>query len=445
MKKQTGKFTIDTSITFITRVLQLILGVGTSIIIARVLGPQGKGIYSLVILFPTLLVTLGNFGIGQASVFYIGKKKYLPEEILANNVVLSFLFGIIGFLIGLIIILFFSSSLFPGVAKIYLFLALFLIPLQFFLSFANYLLLGLQRIKEFNFISLFQSFMFLVLLLIFLVVFSFGVKAAILSNISSGFIGAMLLLYLAKKIIGILHLHFDAHYVKDAFKYGFKVYLGNIIGFLHYRIDMFLINIFLNPIGVGFYSIAVVLAEKIWLISQSAGIVLFPKVSSETNKKNLKEFTPIVCRNVLFVTAIGAILLFVLGNWLITLLYSNKFSDSVLPFQILLIGAVTMSGWRILANDLYGRGKPELNIYISAVSILLNVVLNIFWIPKFDISGAAWATSVSYTFAFVMISIVYSKISGNKIKDVIFIKKSDFRYYKNLVLLLKDKCLNFSK
>ena len=50
-------FIKNTSITFMTRILQLILGVGISIIIARVLGPEGKGIYSLAILLSALLIT----------------------------------------------------------------------------------------------------------------------------------------------------------------------------------------------------------------------------------------------------------------------------------------------------------------------------------------------------------------------------------------------------
>ena len=308
-----------------------------------------------------------------------------------------------------------------------------MIPFQFFLNFVNYLLLGLQRIKEFNFISILQSFVFLILSLIFLLIFKFGVKAAIVSNILSCFIGAVALFYLANKIIGNFHLHLNKFYFKDAFKYGFKVYLGNVIGFLHYRIDIFLINIFLNPIAVGFYSIATVLSERIWLVSQSAGMVLFPKVSSETDEKRLNNFTPLVCRNVLLITAIGAILLFVLGHWIIILFYSEKFLNSVLLFKILLIGAVTMSGWRVLANDLYGRGRPELNIYISLASVTLNIILNILWIPKFGIAGAAWATSISYTFAFVVIIVVYSKISGNKMWNIILPQDADFHFYRNLI------------
>jgi len=434
-----GKFTKDSLITFITRVLSLIFGLGTSVIIARVLGPEGKGIYALAILLPATLIMFCNFGIAQASVFYIGKKKYSVEEIFGNNIIFSFLLTIFTLLIGLIITFFFANSLFPNVAKGYFLLALFLLPLNFFLSFVNYILLGLQKIKEFNFIRILQNFMFLILIILFLLGLNLGLKAVIVANILSCFFGTIFLFFLARKIIGSPSLHFNKSYFKDAFYYGTKIYLGNIIQFFHYRIDMFLINIFLNPIAVGFYSVAVVISEGIWLVSQSAGTVLFPRVSSETDKKRLKEFTPAVCRNVLFITALGSILLFFLSRWLIILLYSEKFLDSVLPFQILLIGTVTISGWRILVNDLYGRGRPELNIYISLFSVILNIILNVIWIPEYGIAGAAWATSISYTFAFVSITIVYSRISGNGINDIIFVKRSDFNFYRNLMRLFKNR------
>jgi O-antigen/teichoic acid export membrane protein len=202
---------------------------------------------------------------------------------------------------------------------------------------------------------------------------------------------------------------------------------------------MFMVNIFLNPVAVGFYSIAVTLAEKIGLISESTGTILFPQVSSETNKERLNKFTPLVCRNTLFITMLCAIFLFLIGRWLIILLYSKEFSDSVLPFQILLIGSITISGWRILANDLYGRGKPLLNSYITGVSVIINIILNIIFIPKFGISGASWATAISYTIALIMITIVYSRISGNRITDILFVKKSDLKYYKNIRGLFKNK------
>jgi O-antigen/teichoic acid export membrane protein len=433
MKKQIGRFTLDTAITFATRVLQLVLGIGASIIIARILGPQGKGIYSLAILLPSILVTFGTFGIGQASVFYVGRKKYSAKVVLGNNIALSLLLGVTVFFIGLMVTHFFSESLFPGVSKVYLFSALLLIPLGLFLSFVNYLLLGLREIQRFNLITLLRSTVFLLTLLILLFAFKFSITAAIIANILSQTIAAIILLYLAKKAVGSFYLGLSRSYIRDVFYYGLRVYLGNILGFLHYRADIFLINIFLNPLAVGFYALAVTLAEKVWLVSQSAGVVLFPTASTETDKKRLREFTPLVYRNILFLAGISSFLLILLSRTIIVVLYSEKFLNSVIPFQILLIGAVAMSGWRILANDLYGRGKPELNIYISSASFALNIILNVLWIPKFGIIGASWATSISYTFAFLLITAVYSKVSGNRLWNIIVPRNSDFYFYRNLI------------
>jgi len=69
-------------------------------------------------------------------------------------------------------------------------------------------------------------------------------------------------------------------------------------------------------------------------------------------------------------------------------------------------------------------------------------ILNVLWIPKFGISGAAWATSISYTFAFIMTTIVYSKVSGNSATEIIFIQKSDIALYRNFVASLIKQVKN---
>jgi len=440
-----AKFTKSTLITFITRALQLILGIGISIIIARVLGPQGKGIYSLAILLPVLLINFTQFGIGSASVYYIGRKKYSSKEVFGSNLIFSIFISIFTIIIGLIIIFFFGTKAFPGIPRKYLLLALSLIPFQIFLTFAMNILLGLQEIKKYNLIQIVQIIIFLFLITIFLLGMHFSIKATIIAQVMSAAIACIILFFLVKKETGGLFFSFNKNLFKDFFSYGSKTYFGNLASFLFLRIDMWMIDIFLDPFAVGFYSIAVGLSEKIWLISQSAGTVLFPKVSSETNERRLKEFTPLVCRNILFITFLIALILFLFGPQLIVLFYSDMFLKSILPFQILLIGSVAISGSRIMTNDLAGRGKPIINTYIAIASLILNILLNAILIPFHGIVGAAWASAISYIFMFILKTVIYSKISGNKIKDVIFIKKSDFKHYKNFIILFKNKYFNSLK
>ncbi|MFA5386573.1 MAG: flippase [Candidatus Paceibacterota bacterium] len=437
-----GRFIKDSFITFNTRILQLVLGLGSSVIIARVLGPGGVGVYSLAILLPAFLTLFTQLGVGSASVFFIGKKKYSLKEIFGTNIIFSVFISIFAILIGLIIISFFNSILFPNIEKEYLFLALSLIPFQLFLNFAVDILLGMQKIKKYNFIQLMHTLIFLFLITIFLLGFHFGIKAAIIAQTISIAIACIILFLTTKKETKGLSFSFNKNLFKDFLSYGSKIYLGNIATFLYTRINMWMINIFLSPLAVGFYSIAVKLSEQIWLISQAGGTILFPRVSSETDGKRLKDFTPLVCRNVLFITFLIALALSFLGHRIIILLYSEEYSASVLPFQILLIGSLAVSGSRILTNDLAGRGRPMINTYIAIITLVVNILLNIILIPQFGIIGVAWATVISYTSMLLLKTVIYSKISNNRIIDIIFIKKTDFKFYKNFLGMIMNKLKN---
>jgi O-antigen/teichoic acid export membrane protein len=433
------KFTKDTIITTITNILILVISIGTSIIIARFLGPRGKGLYTLAFLFPTFLITFTNIGIGPATVYYIGKKKYSIQEIFGVNIIFSFLISLFSLILAFLILLFFSQQLFPNVPKNYLFFSIFSIPIQVLFTFIIEIFLGLQKIKKYNFIFLLQSFLFFIFIFCFLTLMHQGVKMTIFSTIFSYFLTLIFLIYQTKKEIGSPVFSFNKNIIKDFLQYGAKCYISNILGFLHYRVDQFMINFFLNPTAVGIYSIAVGISEKLWLIPQSAATVLFPRVSSEKDKKKLKEFTPIVCRNVFFITIFSCLILFLMGKWIILFLYSEKFLKSVSSFQFLLIGAVTFSASKILSSDIAGRGKPEINTYIGIFSVLLNIILNAIFIPKIGIVGAAWATAISYSFNFFSLLIIYAKISGNKIKDVVLIKKNDIEYYKKFISLVLSR------
>jgi len=433
MDKQVSQFTVDTSITTVSRVFQLVLALVSSMIIARVLGPDGRGIYVMAIFLPMLLPSLSGLGVAQAAVFQLGKGTYSQRDVLGNNLALSLIFGAFGSLLGLIVLLCWGDVLFPEVAKKYLLLALMIVPMNFFLTFMGNFFVGVQRISLYNFVNSLKACVFLVLIITLLLKLKTGVSAAITAQILSYFIMAIVVLFLARRVAGGLSLCLQKSYVKGAFTYGFKVYLGNVMGLLHYRIDVFLVNLLLNPVAVGLYSVSVVVAQKIWLISASASVVLFPKVCSEKDEKNLSEFTPFVFRTVLLITVVGSAVLWFLGRWLIVLCFSEKFAASVAPFQILLVGVVAMSGWRILANDLNGRGRSEMNIYINATSVAMNIVLNIIMIPKLGIVGVAWATSISYTFALVAVTVVYMRISQNSIRAVLLPHEFDFSLYRGVL------------
>ncbi|MCX6719938.1 MAG: oligosaccharide flippase family protein, partial [Candidatus Staskawiczbacteria bacterium] len=202
----------------------------------------------------------------------------------------------------------------------------------------------------------------------------FGVTVTILSQALSYFIAIVILSFLIIKEIKGIDFKLNKKYFKEYFLYSVKGHLGNIFDFLHMRIDLFLINFFINPFSAGIYFTSVRLAEGVWLFSGSMGTVFFPKAASEKDPQKLKELTPLVCRNVLFLSALMIVVLFIISGWLITFLYSSVFAGAILPFRILLIGILAICGYGILGSDLGARGKPMLGTYSIGISALLNII-----------------------------------------------------------------------
>ena len=444
-----GTFTKNTAITFTARVISLIVGIGTSITIARLLGPEGKGIYTMAALLPSLVVTFGNLGIGPATVYYVARGQHPRKEILGTNILLGALTGAIGVLAGLVMILFFREGIFPGVPPGYLFLALLMIPMNIFFSYVNYILLGAQHIKEFNLVSILHAGLFLIFIVLALWGLKAGVMGALAAGVISWFLTDVAVFFWARRATGGISFHVNPSYIKDTLTYGIKAHLGNILGFLNYRVDMFFVNGFLSPAAVGFYSIGVGLVEKLWMVSQAASTVLFPRVAAETEEQRRKEFTPLIARSVLWVTALGAVVIFFVSPWIVGLLYSSAFLPAVRPLQILLPGIVTLSVGRVLANDIAGRGRVMLNNYAGLVTVVTNVLLNILWIPRYGIAGAALASTVSYTLAFLTQLFLYTRLSGNRWTVVVLPQRGDWALYRRTGLALgqwaKEKLLTIMR
>jgi O-antigen/teichoic acid export membrane protein len=425
-----GQFTRNVSLTIVSKVLTLVIGVGTSVLIARALGPEGKGVYAMAMLLPTLIVTLSHLGIGLASVYYVAQQRYPCKEILGNNIILAAVISGIGVSGGLIVSVFFGQAIFAGVAKGYLLLALAIMPINFFFVYLENILLGTQRIKKYNYLSILHTVLFFSLIVLSLWVLKISVVGAILAGILAWLLTDVVLFLWVREVAGGVSFKWNREYIKQASTYGIKAHLGNILGFLNLRLDMFLVNAFLNPVAVGFYSIGVGLVEKLWLISQAAGTVLLPKVAAEMDEQRRKEFTPLAARTVLWITALGALVLVFLSRWIVVLLYSEDFLPSVNALQALLVGIVVLGPGRVLANDIAGRGRPMLNTYVGMPTLVTNLILNVFWIPRYGITGAAWASTVSYSLTLVARLFLYCRISGNSWTKVVFPQRGDWTLYR---------------
>ncbi len=426
-------------ITFSSRLLIFALGIGASIILARLLGPTGKGIYALIILIPAVMVKFGTLGIEASNVYFTGSKKYEIKDIGSNSLVAGISLGLVLILIFWGVLHLSSFQNFISSNKInpfYLWIVVLTIPLSLVSGFLNNIILGKEEMVKYNQVNILNSAIRLVTVIFFLLVLRQGILGATLSYVFTTMIVTLFVMLLIRKMTKIC-FSLNPKLLRESTAYGGKAYFGSAAQFLNYRLDMFLVAFFLTPAAVGYYSITVAIAEGLWMLPGVTATVLFPRISSlQDSEANM--LTPRVSRHTFFLIFISSLVLIPLAKPLIKLLFGSAFLPSVTPLLILLPGIIALGGAKTISADLAGRGKPEICTLAAFISLAINIPLNLLLIPRWGISGAAFASSVAYILSTLIVLIAFVKISNNSWSEALFIKKKDFQDYKKILKTYKS-------
>jgi O-antigen/teichoic acid export membrane protein len=255
------------------------------------------------------------------------------------------------------------------------------------------------------------------------VLLKLGVKGAVIAAIITPGICSILYVILLRSEARI-RFGCNKNALKDSIAFGVQVHLGNVLQFLNYRLDVFVVNHFAGVANVGFYAVAASLAEIIWFLPDAFGFVLFPKTAS-SDPEVAKQFTPKVARLSALITAVAALGLFLVSKPMITAMYTKAYLPALYPLWILLPGTVALSYSKVIFSDLGGRGKPYYSVWASVFSFIMTLGFDLLLIPRLGIIGAAIASSLAYTTNAVMAVAFYVRLTGNKLTDVLLVQKDD--------------------
>ena len=373
------------------------------VVIARELGPEGNGIYALAILLPTMLATFLNLGVGPATVYHVSRKDFDAAHVVAGNLRMGLIVSIAGVAVTLPVLWSWGEQVFPGVPSALLYLGLLSFPVTLLLAYLSTVFQGQENFKVFNLTVLMPPYVNLFAVLVALYVFDWGILGALWAYIIGQLIGLVAVLVFLYRDKVLIRKPEDksslTDYTRKSLSYGWKAHLSNILAFVNYRADIFLVNLFLNPAATGVYVIAVQIAEKLWMLSQAASTVLLPRLSAmHTTPQARLDLTNkgfiLVSLLTLGLSGMVAIALY----WLIVPVFGSAYADAWLAFMWLLPGIIAGAGSRIYSNCIAAAGKPEWNMYVAFAVVAINITGNIILIPDYGIVGAAIATSIAYCF-----------------------------------------------
>ncbi len=401
--------------TLSTRVLIIIIGFITSVIIARTLGPEGRGMFAMAVTVGAFGVQFTNLGLHGANTYYVARDTNLLSPLLGNSLTASFTFGT---LISLVAGLFFW--VYPSLAPVggtLLLMALAWAPFGLAYLLFQSLLLGVDDVRTYNRIELVsKSFYFSLLGIIVLTnqitpetVFG-GALIALLIRFSWSYFS------LSAKIHHAVSCSINLF--QKSMRYGVKAYFGSLFIFFLFKIDLLMINNMLGTKEAGYYDIAVNLADIVYILPEIVAIILFPKLCATEGtpeKWKIARQTGYWLAGIMLVICGLAALL---AKPAIEIIFGSHFLPSLLPFLILIICKYILTLNIIFNNFIVSIHIPWTFVPFSFCLVILNIILNLTMIERYGMVGAAWATTISFGML-ILFNMFYSfkYLFSNKVSE----------------------------
>ena len=166
--------------------------------------------------------------------------------------------------------------------------------------------------------------------------------------------------------------------------------------FLLLRLDQGLLEYYRGAAEVGIYSIAVYMGEMLWLLPGALTPLLVHSSAAHASDPERDRTAARAVRMGILLTLAAGLPLFILAEPLLSLLAGGEYQASGMALRALLPGIVAFAPGVVLAGDFIGRGKPHWNTQASVLTVVVNVVAGVLLIPGHGPVGAAWASSIAY-------------------------------------------------
>jgi O-antigen/teichoic acid export membrane protein len=387
-----SRFFRQAAATYGTQLLMAVFGLASTIIVARALGPAGRGEYAVAVAIGAIGVQLFNLGLPSANSYFVARDRTLLPSLLANALCASFLFGAAAALaVGVELLLWGRAPLHGPL----LWFSVLWIPVGLAYLLTVNLLMGLLEVRLYNIVELLNRAL-ATALVIGAVLLGARTPAEVFLPVLLGMIfGFGIALLAVKKFVqGRASLSFDLF--RRNFHLGWKAYLSCLFCFLLIRIDLLMVKSMQGSTAAGYYSISGSVADYLFLLPVAVGTILFPKLSGMLNDEQKRALTV----KAVVGTGLGLLALLVtLGlsaSWVVPFLFGRAFAPAVPPILLLLPGILFMGLQVVMVQYVNSRGFPVSVVVLWVLTTVLNIGANLWTIPRYGINGAAVVSSISY-------------------------------------------------
>lgn len=403
----------QTSWLFLAQTFGRIVGFFYTIFLARNLGVEDYGLYSVALTFFSL----------TSSIVDLGFNRYLTKEVALNHQRIPQLLCNIGlFRLTATAVLFsffafISYLLDPDKLRVSVVLLAVLAVLPQAISFTlDAIFVALQKMR-FSAMALLSLTVSTTLLGVFFINIGYGLLGAVTALL----LGQLVYLFILILFLRLQRLPVLASVKGEIIK---KILLGSlpygilgILGLVYFRIDILLLAYLRGNFDTGIYSVAYRFLETVVLIPNTFSVALFP-VLAKLQGIDPARIRRLYLQSIKIMVMLGFLIMLIfmlLLPWVITFFLPGyiqsidaiRILSLAIPFIFLHVSAAQV----ILSSEKYLKSL----LLLSCLPLTVNILLNLIFIPQFGFIAAAWITVISDVFSFLLL---YAFIHKYYFKDV---------------------------
>ena len=419
-----GVFSGRVVVLFSTQIVGALVGILNGILLARLLGPAGKGDYYLLILLPSTAMVLVQFGLPQAVSFYTARGR--TAGIMSRTFVLTVALSVGALLAVALLLPFLQDAILHGISLDQFLVPLVALPIAVSATFTTAIIMGRRAVRWYSGINIAYP-IGTGLLLVALGVLGPSVMGALVVYLIAITMRAIALAIGARRVSAD-NAGAESVSYRELVRYGLRVYPASLTGFFIYRVDAYLIAFLLvaPAVQLGYYSMAVGLAEMVFFFPNAVSNLFFPHVAGSTREESDRQVA-MVSRVTLLVTGAFALALIPAAAVMIWVVLPD-FGPALPALIVLLPGVVALSLAKVVGAFVVGIGRPEIDSYVSVGALIVNIIANLILIPRLGIVGAAAASLISYSLTSLLLTLAAARFTTTSVADFWVPRASDVRF-----------------
>ena len=392
-------------ISFFLRFGGLAVGYLLTLVIANLFGAKGLGDYVLAITVLRLFTLLAKAGLDTTSIRFIAsfasKDKWTSIFSLRKQVITILSFTSVFASVLMYFLAIPISDLINAKSEYIELNAFFVLPMAFFMLHYQSLR-GLKRIAEFSFFYRMSQALFSVISIVIIYQFTQDSEVPVYAYLVSVIIVSFLSFlsfrfWLKNRSDGKESAEKEIMSYSTLLKISIPLMFAQSVQFIMAWTDKLMLGAMTTPEDVGIYHTAFKLSMFAAVALMSINSIASPKFAEMFGKNDMEGLKKVVHQStkMIFWTSVPLVTIFFIFPEFFLGLFGEEFKIGVTAFIFLSCGRLVSSFSGSVGNILQMTGNQNIYALILFFGAILNIVLNLILIPKYDINGAAVASMSS--------------------------------------------------